>query len=148
MPTKNLYKMPKNQLKMPNLKWFLANAKFHFRLVSLIYLHNLHWLHLFGFSPVCIIHSTPRLSAFSNRLAVNKHSRSCSICLVFKCTLKLLAWTGAKSRTHCIFLHFSTMCAFSNRLPEKMYSRISCICLIFLNCVIKCCLKLFVLHEI
>ena len=80
-------------------------------------------------------HSTPRLNAFSNRLAVNKHSRSCSICLVFKCTLKLLAWTDAKSRTHCIFLHFSTMCAFSNRLPEKMLSPISCICLIFLNCV-------------
>ena len=87
---------------------------FSCQVVSLIYLHNLHWLHLFGFSPVCIIHSTPRLSAFSNRLAVNKHSRSCSICLVFKYTLKLLAWKKvapiASFYTSPLCVHSQTVC--------------------------------------
>ena len=51
-------------------------------------------------SPLCV------LNAFSNRLAVNMHGHSCTICLVFKCILKLLAWTDANSHSlHLFTLH-------------------------------------------
>ena len=51
-------------------------------------------------SPLCA------LNAFSNRLAVNMHGHSCTICLVFKCILKLLAWTDANSHSlHLFTLH-------------------------------------------
>ena len=51
-------------------------------------------------SPLCA------LNAFSNRLAVNMHGHSCTICLVFNCILKLLAWTDANSHSlHLFTLH-------------------------------------------
>ena len=51
-------------------------------------------------SPLCA------LNAFSNRLAVNMHGHSCTIFLVFKCILKLLAWTDANSHSlHLFTLH-------------------------------------------
>ena len=48
-------------------------------------------------SPLCV------LNAFSNRLAVNMHGHSCTICLVFNCILKLLAWTDANSHSLHLF---------------------------------------------
>ena len=82
---------------------------FSCQLVSLIYLHNLHCSALVAFAFlqyvlsngstngwIVMMHSQwllvtqiafvwlfPRLNAFSNRLAVNKQSRSCCICLIF-----------------------------------------------------------------
>ena len=51
-------------------------------------------------SPLCV------LNAFSNRLVVNMHGHSWRICLVFKCILKLIAWTDANSHSlHLFTLH-------------------------------------------
>ena len=69
-----------------------------------------HWLHLFGFSPLCVF-SNVSLNCQPEEI----HSHTGCICLTF---------------IRCVFLNASSNC-----LPEKRHSHIGCICLTFRHCV-------------
>ena len=83
-------------------------------------------LHLFGFSPLCVI-------KWILKMLQRMHSHIGCICLtsLLKCLLK-------HNHTDCICVTF-LCCAFSYVssicLPEKRHNHTGCICLVFLQCV-------------
>ena len=93
-----------------------------------------HWMHLFGFSPLCVC----SLNALGS-----KQARSHCICLVFLhyCALSSVSSSHLPERMHnhtdcicvtflcCAFLNVSSIC-----LPEKRHNHTGCICLVFLHC--------------
>ena len=96
-----------------------------------------HWLHLFDFSPMCI------LNFFSIGLLLKNQSHIVCICLVFlHCEFSNAALTHLHKRKQnwigsiCLtFLHGASSNESSNCLPGKMKNYTCCTCVFFLHCV-------------
>ena len=130
----------RNQLKMTNfqnipvirvLPWNISSNCLNLKI------QNFTWLHLFHFSPQCIIKCVPKALAWEDAKSHRLHLFVFSLLCLFIWALKELGSVHA-SRTGCICLSF-LHCVFSNVssncLHEKMHNHTGCICLTFLQCV-------------
>ena len=138
----------RNQLKMTNfqnipvirvLPWNISSNCLNLKI------QNFTWLHLFHFSPQCIIKCVPKALAWEDAKSHRLHLFVFSPPWIFKCFLKLPASYDAKS--HRLHLSvFSLLCLFIRALKElgSVHAKSHWMHLFDFSplCVFKCVLKL------
>ena len=95
-----------------------------------------HWLHLFVFSPLCILECVLKLLAWTEAKSHWLHLFDFSPLWIFTCVLKSIAWAEVKShRLHLFdFFQCASSCVVSRSLDQSRQIHIGCIYLIFLHC--------------